>query len=99
MFAKTANMVGTPTKIVTFQSLKPFNTGCGRNVSSRIFVMPAKIGTITQAVMASVWNIGRQQSGTSLRLALTALPMATVLLKILTCDSIAPFGRPVVPDE
>jgi len=52
-----------------------------------------------QAVAANAWNIGstvmnRSRPGTSS----SACWMLRVLKKRLRCVSIAPFGRPVVPE-
>ena len=92
-------MLGTPRKIVARVAAMASATWTGSNFGTGAIAEPLSSGTIIPAVAAKAWNIGKTTRkvsvpGASLRASITE----SALEMRLRWVSMAPFGRPVVPD-
>jgi len=92
-------MLGTPMKIVALCSRMARAVVSGSKRGRGTMVQPKRRELSMHAVAAKAWNIGsttRRMSSPGFRPR--AVTVLVALLTRLRCVSMAPFGRPVVPE-
>ena len=74
-------------------------TASGTKRSTRRTVTPASSGANSAPFSPKAWASGSAASSTSSsRRPMTGPPHERLAISSAVCDSIAPFGRPVLPD-
>ena len=89
-------MLGTSTTSVTCSSCRVRSTLSGRNAGSSTLVEPVTICDIRRPRPAT-WNNGATNKATPSAGLGTSAIRATEETQKLACESITPFGVPVVP--
>ena len=92
------NIAGTPNMVVTRCFSMSSSTMPGSNICSRITVAPFQSEGIGVTLRPPMWKSGATTSVRSSDNPSKARDALMLFHRMLPCDSIAPFGRPVVPD-
>jgi hypothetical protein len=97
--ASASNNVGGPAVSVGRFFLSRSATIFGLNCGTMITRAPVRSGAFTSAASPNPWKIGRTASTRSSGDRPTQAASCIASLRKLPCESMIPFGSPVVPPE